>query len=82
MVGYDVGDDEVTVEYETLRRMVMIVRSLPVRIKAGHSCYNTDAMSQAADLVVHVVPAFVRHRLRLHRGVGFSVLVGCLMVCE
>jgi hypothetical protein len=69
VVGYEVGDSQVAVQYETLRQMLVTAESLPVRVKAAHSCYSDHSpMAVAGDLVVHMVNSFVRRRLRLHHG--------------
>lgn len=68
VVGYEVSDSQVTVDYEILRKMLHVARSLPIRVKAAHSCYSASPMAQAVDLVVHMVTSFIRLRLRLHCG--------------
>lgn len=67
IVGYEVGDF-VPVDYELTRQMFRLVRNLPIRVVASHSCYSDSPMQKVADLVVHMVSTFVRLRLRMHYG--------------
>lgn len=70
IVGYEVGDS-VPVDYELVRKMVRMVRTLPIRVVASHSCYSDSPMQKVADLIVHMVSSFVRLRLRMHYGKFF-----------
>ena len=74
VVGYDIGDF-VPVDYELTRKLIALIRELPIRIVASHSCYNSGPMEKVADLVVHMVSSFVRLRLRMHYGTLILLLL-------
>lgn len=79
VVGYDIGDF-VPVDYELTRQLIVVIRSLPIRIVASHSCFNSGPMEKVADLVVHMVSSFVRLRLRMHYGTLLMLLFLLLLL--
>lgn len=67
LVGYEVGDF-VPVDHDLTLQIIRLLRSLPIRVVASHSCYSARPLQQVLDLVVHMVSAFARLRLRSHYG--------------
>ena len=67
IVGYEVGDF-VPVDHELTRQMVKLVRNLPIRVVASHSCYSASPVQKVVDLIIHMVSTFARLRLRMHSG--------------
>jgi hypothetical protein len=67
VVGYEVGE-AVSVDYELIRQLLRVGRSVPIRFVASHSCYSDSPMQKVVDLCIHMVSSFTRLRLRYHFG--------------
>jgi hypothetical protein len=69
-LGYSVGANVVgwSSDYEAVRRIINVLNSLPTRVLAVYTCFNSRQIEIAVDVAVHMFNSFLRARFRVISG--------------